>query len=65
MPVAWVLQHNNGSIAHIYVLDEYRKIGLAQRVLNSLIFQLQSNDMPVFAFIRIGNTASEHLFGKK
>ncbi|MBN2280732.1 MAG: GNAT family N-acetyltransferase [Candidatus Marinimicrobia bacterium] len=61
---AWGLTHDDGAIGFLHVLEYYRKQGLGETVLLSLIQQKRRKNMPVFCNIVPENKVSVNLVTK-
>ncbi|EPQ57515.1 hypothetical protein GLOTRDRAFT_127867 [Gloeophyllum trabeum ATCC 11539] len=70
-PIAWALQHSDGSIGTLFVQPEYRGKGLARKVMGTLVNRLDQADAKAarggalgwnWVDVVAGNTNAEHFF---
>ena len=62
--VAWGFTHDDGALGFLHVLPEYRKQGLGEQVLLSLIHQRRAKNLPIFCNIVPDNLPSINLVKK-
>ena len=62
--VAWGFTHDDGALGFLHVLPDFRKQGLGEQVLLSLIRQRRANNQPVFCNIVPENFPSINLVQK-
>ncbi len=62
--VAWGFTHDDGALGFLHVLPDYRKQGLGEQVLLSLVQQRRVKNQPVFCNIVPGNLPSINLVKK-
>jgi GNAT superfamily N-acetyltransferase len=61
---AWILQYPDGPLGMMFCLQEYRRQGIAQALLQTATHQLRSQDLPVFGYIVDSNPASQTLVSR-
>ncbi len=62
--VGWGLTHDDGSLGFLNVLEPFRKLGLGESLLRSMVVQKQEKRQPVFVNIEPGNHKSINLVQK-
>ena len=62
--VSWAMQYPQGTIGHVYTLEEYRERGLAHAVVHELCKRLKAKGETPLANVEEGNATSNALFQK-
>ena len=44
-PIAWCLQYSNARLAHLYVLEEYRRKGFASLLYQHICEEIMADDL--------------------
>ncbi|MFH1120174.1 MAG: GNAT family N-acetyltransferase [Bacteroidota bacterium] len=60
--VGWIMTHDDGSVGMLHILEPYRRMGFAGKLIEAMSYQVMLEGREVYAHIEPSNTPSLKLF---